>query len=294
MTMITCSHVGKKYRNKYANDDLSFSIKENTITGVIGRNGAGKTTLLKMIAGYIQPTSGEIKVCGQHPFHNLFVATNTIFIDDQMVFPTTFSLTDILQSCQHFYPNWDATLAKKLLDYFELPSYQQQGRLSKGQKSTLHMIVGLASRSPLTIFDEPTTGMDSSVRKDFYRALLKDYVAFPRTILLSSHQVEEIEHLLEDVLLIDQGKKILHMGVDDVRDYALSVIGDAVSVKQLTQECDIIYKESIGNNQLRMIVRNDRIIGHHSGNVVVQNVSVHDIAIYLSKREKGGIDHVFQ
>lgn len=294
MTVIECNNVVKAYRNKRANDDISFTIKANTITGVIGRNGAGKTTLLKMIAGYLNPTSGQIKVFGQAPFQNLHVSANSIFVDDQMAFPTTFTLKDILKTCASFYPNWDAGLAEKLLAYFELPSYQQQMRLSKGQKSTFHMIVGLAARCPLTIFDEPTTGMDSSVRKDFYRALLKDYIAHPRTILLSSHQVEEIEHLLEDVLLIDRGKSILHMEIDDVRSYGLAVTGDAVTVTQVTKEHEIIYKESIGDNQLRIIVKNDGTLDNHFTNVSVQGVAVHDIVVYLSKREKGGIDHVFQ
>lgn len=294
MTVIECNNVVKAYRNKRANDDISFTIKANTITGVIGRNGAGKTTLLKMIAGYLNPTSGQIKVFGQTAFQNLHVSANSIFVDDQMAFPTTFTLKDILKTCASFYPNWDAGLAEKLLAYFELSFYQQQMRLSKGQKSTFHMIVGLAARCPLTIFDEPTTGMDSSVRKDFYRALLKDYVAHPRTILLSSHQVEEIEHLLEDVLLIDRGKSILHMEIDDVRSYGLAVTGDAVAVTQVTKEHEIIYKESIGDNQLRIIVKNDGTLDNHFTNVSVQGVAVHDIVVYLSKREKGGIDHVFQ
>lgn len=294
MTVIQCHNVVKAYRNKRANDGMSFTIRENTITGVIGRNGAGKTTLLKMIAGYVEPTSGEMKVFDQQPFNNLLVSANTIFIDDQMAFPTTFSLEEILQACEEFYPNWDANLANKLLAYFELPTYQTQTRLSKGQKSTLHMIIGLASRCPLTIFDEPTTGMDSSVRADFYRALLKDYVDHPRTILLSSHQVEEIEHLLEDVLLIDKGKNILHMEIDDVRSYGLAVTGDAVTVKQLTKNHDIIYKESIGDNQLRMIIKNDGTLNNHFKQISVQHVPVHEMVVYLVKGEKGGIDLVFQ
>lgn len=294
MNVITCENVRKDYRFKKANDEITFATRENTITGVIGRNGAGKTTLLKMLAGYSKPTSGEITIYGENPFQNTYTAANTIFIDDQMVFPTSFSITNIFHSCQLFYPNWDGELAERLRAYFELPKKQTQRHLSKGQKSTLHMIVGLAARCPVTIFDEPTTGMDSSVRKDFYRALLKDYIAHPRTILLSSHQVEEIEHLLEDVLLIDQGKVLLHADIDEVRAYGLSVVGDALTVKQVTKDCDLIYKESIGNNELRIIVKNDGTLDRNHPAVSIQQVPAHDIVIYLSKRDKGGIDHVFQ
>ena len=293
MTVISCIDVSKNYLHHRANEDVSFSVKENTITGVIGRNGAGKTTLLKMIAGYLRPTSGDITVFQKQPYNSLTVSYNRIFVDDQMVFPASFNLTNIIDMCQDFYPNFDRKFAYNLIDYFELPLKRTQYQLSKGQKSSLHFIVGLAARCPLTIFDEPTTGMDSTVRKDFYRVLLKDYITHPRTILLSSHQIQEIEHLLEDVLILDHGKLLMHESIDDLRAYALKVSGDAHLVKKVTAERDIIYEERIGNNELNVIIKNDGSFQTDDDRISTEGLPVHELLSYVTKKRKGGIDDVF-
>jgi len=178
MSVIQCENLTKSFGRFKALDSLSFEIEENKITGLIGRNGAGKTTLLKLIAGYLKPTSGELHVFLQHPFNSLLVSGNTIFVDDNMAFPESFTLEDILTEVAPFYPNWDARLAAGLFDYSSVNPKIRHSRLSKGSKSLFNSIIGIASHCPLTIFDEPTTGMDSAVRKDFYRALLKDYLEY--------------------------------------------------------------------------------------------------------------------
>src|SRR5690625_885506 len=209
MNIIECNQLTKSYGQLKALDHLSITIQENKITGLIGRNGAGKTTLLKTLAGYWRETSGEVKVFSEKPFDNLNVSANAIFIDDQIKFPESLTLMEILKQGENFYERWDMGFAKRLFKYFSFDEKQVHNNLSKGKISTFNVIFGLASRCALTMFDEPTTGMDAAVRKDFYRALLKDYLANPRTIIISSHHLDEIEDLLEDVLLIDQGNKYL-------------------------------------------------------------------------------------
>ena len=184
MKVIECNNLTKTYQGRNVLRNLSFSIEENKITGLIGRNGVGKTTLLKILAGFIKKTSGEVSVFTEDPFNSLTVSANSIFVDDQMGFPPALQLKEILEVAGSFYPNWDSEFAKRLFDYFSFDPKHYHNRLSKGKTSTFNMIIGLASRCPLTIFDEPTTGMDEAVRKDFYRALLKDYIAHPRTIIL--------------------------------------------------------------------------------------------------------------
>lgn len=179
MNIIECTNLTKRYSGKDVLQEMSFSIEENTITGLIGRNGAGKTTLLKIIAGFIKKTSGEVRVFDEKPFNSLKVSANSIFVDDGMSIPPALQLKEVLDAAASFYPNWNTALADKLFDYFSFEPWQYHNRLSKGKTSTFNAIIGLASRCPLTIFDEPTTGMDEAVRKDFYRALLKDYMARP-------------------------------------------------------------------------------------------------------------------
>src|SRR5699024_9199949 len=215
MTIITTEALTKSYLRSQALQDLSLRIKQNTITGLVGRNGAGKTSLLKILAGQIRPTSGSVRVLNEEPFNNLFISSQTILISDDLKFPSTLSLEEILQMGESFYPKWDMDFALKLFSYFYFNKENFYYELSKGKRSTFNIIFGLSTRSSLTLFDEPTSGMDAAVRKDFYQILLKEYLDQPRTIIISSHYLEEIENLLEDLLLIDQGKKVLHLPIDE-------------------------------------------------------------------------------
>ncbi|MCH1624087.1 ABC transporter ATP-binding protein [Ferdinandcohnia quinoae] len=297
MNVIESKNLTKSYGNFKALRELSFTIKENTITGLIGRNGAGKTTLLKTISGFYHPTSGDIRVYSENPFNNLKISSNLIFIDDHMVFPPGLNLGDLLKSAEYFYPNWDAELAKRLFDYFDLRPKMSHHHLSKGMKSTFNMIIGLSSRCAVTIFDEPTTGMDASVRKDFYKALLKDYIEIPRTIIFSSHLLNEIDSFLEDILLIKSGEKVLHMPVIDLKEYAIGLSGKTEAVNQITQYLEIIHQETFGNGSSYTVVRN--IFPDSTRNemkklgIDLLPVPTDDLCVYLTAKNKGGIDDVF-
>lgn len=297
MKVIDCKNLTKKYGRHKALDNLSMTLEENKITGLVGRNGAGKTTLLKILAGFWRETSGDVKVFSHRPFDNLFVSANTIFVDDQMNFPIALTLKEILEQGERFYDNWDMALAQRLFDYFSFRSSQNYASLSKGKKSTFNMIIGLCSRCALTIFDEPTTGMDTAVRKDFYRALLKDYLAYPRAIMISSHHLDEVEEVLEDVLLIEKGQHYLHMPVEDLKEYAVGLTGPSEEIKNWTRDREVLHTKTIGNNHSYTVVTNafqdNELDQIKRANINVSSVSPGDICVFLSDRGKGGIDDVF-
>ncbi|SHH62181.1 ATP-binding cassette domain-containing protein [Desulfosporosinus lacus] len=298
MNVIQCRDVTKSYGQNKALDHLSFEIGENKITGLIGRNGAGKTTLLKMIAGYIKPTQGELQVFTRKPFNNLDVSAKTIFIDDNMTFPDSFRLTDILSEVAPFYAAWNSNLANALFNYFSFDPNQAHSNMSKGSKSTFNSIIGIASRCPLTIFDEPTTGMDSAVRKDFYKALLKDYLEHPRTILLSSHLLSELEEILEDILLIDNGSKCLHLPVMELRELAVGIRGNKQTLLTFVEGKELIYKEEFAKGSLYVVIKKELIeqeFKHVRQNgLEVLPISLDDLCVYLTGKTGGGIDDVFK
>ncbi|MCO1601175.1 ATP-binding cassette domain-containing protein [Desulfosporosinus nitroreducens] len=298
MNVIQCRDVTKSYGQNKALDRLSFEIGENKITGFIGRNGAGKTTLLKMIAGYIKPTQGELQVFSRKPFNNLDVSAKTIFIDDNMTFPDSFRLTDILSEVASFYAAWNSNLAIALFNYFSFDPNQAHSNLSKGSKSTFNSIIGIASRCPLTILDEPTTGMDSAVRKDFYKALLKDYLEHPRTILLSSHLLSELEEILEDILLIDNGSKCLHLPVMELRELAVGIRGNEQALLTFVEGKELIYKEEFAKGSLYVVIKKELIeqeFKHVRQNgLEVLPISTDDLCVYLTGKTGGGIDDVFK
>ncbi|WP_421383116.1 ABC transporter ATP-binding protein [Bacillus salacetis] len=297
MNVVECRGLMKQYGRKTALNDVSFTLQPDKITGLIGRNGAGKTTLLKIIAGFIKESSGDVLVFEEQPFNNLKVSANMIFVDDEMNLPPTMNLEEILQTAADFYPNWDRELAKRLFDYFSFKPYQYHNDLSKGMRSTFNMILGLAARTPLTIFDEPTTGMDAGVRKDFYRALLKDYLAYPRTIILSSHLLNEIEDILEDILLLKDGEKFLHMSVEELREYAIGVSGKDSVTREWLKNKQVIHESSQGIGGTYAVVRNDfpiqEIESARQTGLEFSQVTADEICTFLTSRTKGGIDDVF-
>ncbi|NLP52868.1 ABC transporter ATP-binding protein [Bacillus sp. RO1] len=298
MKVVECEGLIKEYGRSKALNDLSFQISENKITGLIGRNGAGKTTLLKIMAGFQKQTSGTVKVFNEQPYNSLFASANSILVDDQMAFPIALNLGEVLDAAAKFYPNWDEVLAKRLFDYFSFRANQRHSDLSKGMKSTFNMIVGLASKCSLTLFDEPTTGMDASVRKDFYRALLKDYIANPRSIIISSHHLEEMEDLLEDILLMKNGRKLLHVSVSELKEYAIGVKGSAHALTEWLVDKEVLYKKEIGASMIYVVIKNvySEKIKQDANKLGFEliPVSSNDVCIYLTNNDKGGIDDVFK
>lgn len=288
MKILNCSSLTKKYTQKTALNDLSFSIDENKIVGLIGRNGAGKTTFLKTCAGFLLPTSGEITLWGEKVFDNLNVTSKMIFIDEEIQYHKSFRLTDILTMGAIYHKNWDSAFAKKLIKHFGLNEKQRYHKLSRGMKTQFNIIMGLSSRSPLTLLDEPTLGLDAAVRKEFYNILLKDYMENPRTIIISSHLLSEIENLLEEIVLINEGGLVLHNPIEVLQEYAVYLNGKKEIVAPFIQKKQALNTEEFGNSVIAA-VKNEldgREISYlKDNNVDISKVSVQDLCIYLTKKE---------
>ncbi|PIC99413.1 ABC transporter [Sporosarcina sp. P31] len=296
MPAITLKNVTKSYRSITVLNQLNLEIRENVITGLVGRNGVGKTTLMKMVAGFIKESDGELRVLGERPFNSLKVSANMIFIDDMMGFPDALTLGDLLTECDRFYENWDQDLAMRLLKYFKLPLSLNHRVLSKGKRSTFNAVVGIATRCPLTMFDEPITGMDAGARRDFYRALLKDYLAHPRTILLSSHHMEEMEDLLEDILLIDGKDSAFHGSITELQEKFISLQGKENVLKQYANRYAVIHKSSAGP-LTEWIVDNDHtnleLTELKQAGIRVSAVSASEAYLAMTGQTRGGVDDVF-
>ena len=174
--VIEVKQLNKSYGKFNAVHDTSFSIHADKIYGLLGRNGAGKTTLMKMITAQIFPTSGDLKVFGENPYENANVLSQICFIKESQQYPDHYSVLDVLEVSKSIFPNWDVDFSRSLIEDFNLPLKRRIKKLSRGMLSAVGIVIGLASRAPLTIFDEPYLGLDAVSRGLFYDRLMEDYV----------------------------------------------------------------------------------------------------------------------
>ncbi|GHC99041.1 ATP-binding cassette domain-containing protein [Zhihengliuella salsuginis] len=244
--VVQVSGLNKSYGKTRVLTDLDFSIEENTITGLLGRNGAGKTTIMSILAGQEPKSGGRVSVFGAEPFENADVLANMCFVRESQKYPEDFKTSHVLKTGPWFFENWDAALADELVDVFRLPVNTRIKKLSRGQLSAVAIIVGMASRAPLTIFDEPYLGLDATARGLFYDYLLRDFMEHPRTILMSTHLIDEVSNLLEKVVVIDRGRKVLDTGVDEARDAAFTVAGGAQAIDAVVQDRKVLRRQSLG------------------------------------------------
>jgi ABC-2 type transport system ATP-binding protein len=201
---------------------------------------------MQLLTGQDFLTSGSISVFGENPVENAGVLSNVCFIKESQKYPDDFMARHVMRSAPWFFPNWDADLAARLVADFRLPLNRRIKKLSRGQLSSIGVIVGLASRAPLTFFDEPYLGLDAVARKIFYDRLLEDYAEHPRTIVLSTHLIDEVSDLLERVLVVNDGEIILDEYADVVRGSAVTVVGTRSAVDAFTARRTVLHRDGVG------------------------------------------------
>lgn len=287
--IITTRQVKKEYGNKLALDGFDINIFSNRIIGLIGKNGSGKTTLLKILAGQLDATSGEVKVFSDNPMDNLSILKRLIYIYHDYDYLRGLRLNHIFSHYNEMYDSFDMNFAYKLLEYFDLKPSMKYHQLSQGMASTFNFICALASRAELTMLDEPVLGMDVSVRKSVYEVLLRDYTEFPRTFIISSHLISEIEGVLSDIILIDEGRLLLNDNVENTREYAYRVDGHKNQIHEYTLDKDLMYSR-LGDVSSYAIIRGLLSEGVKKECAVkgleLSQVRIEDLFIYLTKQNK--------
>jgi len=208
--------VSKRYGSTRAVENVSFDIEPGRIVGLIGPNGAGKTTLLKTLLG-LTSCEGELRVLGLDPFRQRKqLMQNICFVADVAVLPPWIRVTDLLDFVEAVHPNFSRREADAFLERTPVRRNARVKELSKGMITQLHLSIIMAIDAKLLVLDEPTLGLDILFRKEFYTTILSDYFDEQRTIIVTTHQVEEIEHILTDVMFIDDGRLVLDESVDEV------------------------------------------------------------------------------
>lgn len=257
-SVIEVRNLTKQYKHTRALDHINLSIEKDSIYGLLGRNGAGKTTLMSILTAQGFATSGDVEVFGEHPYENAGVLNRMCFVRESQKYPDDATAKHAIATARLFFPRWDQSFAEELIDDFRLPMKTPIKKLSRGQQSAVGVIIGLASRAEITFFDEPYLGFDAVARQMFYDHLIADYAECPRTIVLSSHLIDEVADLIENVIVIDRGRIIMDESTEEARTRAVNIVGDADSVQRLVAGREVIHREALGR------VSSVTILGHLS------------------------------
>ncbi|KTR89973.1 multidrug ABC transporter ATPase [Microbacterium testaceum] len=244
--VIEAKGLTKRYRGGLALDDVSFRIEKDSIYGLLGRNGAGKTTLMSILTAQNFASGGVARVFGEDPYENPRVLSRMCFVRESQKYPDDAQPAHAFRAARLFFPEWDQAFADRLVDDFQLPLKRPIKKLSRGQLSAVGVIIGLASRSEITFFDEPYLGLDAVARQIFYDRLLEDYAEHPRTIILSSHLIDEVANLLEKVIVLDRGRIVMDEDTDAVRHSAVTIVGEATAVDVFCTGREVLHRESLG------------------------------------------------
>jgi ABC-2 type transport system ATP-binding protein len=243
---ISVTGLTRRYRDHTALADIDIAISGGTITGLLGRNGAGKTTLLRILAGQEFPSSGSVQVLGAPPAENEDVLRRLVLVREDQAYPEI-KVGQALRAASWFYPHWDAALASSLLTDFGVRPDKAVKTLSRGQRSALGITIGLAARAEVTLFDEPYAGLDAVARQVFYDRLLADFAEFPRTVLLSTHLIDEAAALFEGVIVVDRSRVILDAPADILRGAATRVSGPGLAVDALAEGRPVWERRRLGS-----------------------------------------------
>ncbi|WP_147104610.1 ABC transporter ATP-binding protein [Nesterenkonia populi] len=279
----------RRYRSTTALDGVDLELAAGSIHGLLGRNGAGKSSLMSVVTGQEFQSSGEVSVFGQVPHENESVLPRICFIRESMRYTEDIKARHAFKAAADAFPNWDWEICERLAEEFQVPERTKIKKMSHGQRSAVGVITGLASRADLTLFDEPYVGLDPVARSQFYRALLEDYTEHPRTIIVSSHLIDEIAHLIENVVLLDRGQVLLHEEADALRDRAVTLVGRDDAVDDLAGGRAVLTREAMGRT-VRLTVE-----GHLSEaerqraaelEIDVLPVGLQDLVVHLTTREQ--------
>src|SRR3954463_9935236 len=224
MSCVEARGLRKVFNTTPALVGIDLRIEEGRILGLIGPNGAGKTTALNAILG-LTPFEGELRVMGRDPWHerNLLMQ-DVCFISDVAVLPRWIKVTQALDYLEGVHPRFDRAKAEGFLTKTSIGRESRVKELSKGMVTQLHLALVMAIDARLLVLDEPTLGLDILYRKQFYDSLLNDYFDRKRTIVIATHQVEEIEHVLTDVIFVARGRIIFNRSTEEVESRYLEVM----------------------------------------------------------------------
>lgn len=247
MAIITIKNLKKKFGYDLILDDITLSFEENKIYGLLGRNGVGKTTLLNIITNRIFQDSGTVEVDGENIRENDKALEKIYFMAERNLFPENYKVKEIFKWTAEFYPNFNMKYALDLAKSFDLDISKKVKSLSTGYGSICKIITTLASGAEVLLFDEPVLGLDANHRELFYKELMENYIENPKTIILSTHIIEEVSSLVEKVVILNDKKVVSSAEAEELLGKAYTVSGLGENVDKYIRNKEIVNLETMAN-----------------------------------------------
>jgi ABC-2 type transport system ATP-binding protein len=229
--VVAVSGLSRRFGARAALDDVSVFVPRGGVVGLVGENGAGKTTLIKHLLGSLKAQAGSVRVFGLDPVLNPVGVLGRIgYLSERRDLPGWMRVAEFMRYTQAFYPQWDGQFAGRLLEQFQLDPAQKIKTLSQGQQAKTGLLTALAYRPELLVLDEPSSGLDPVVRRDILEAIIRTVSEEGRTVLFSSHLLDEVERVADHIVMLQRGRVVLNGRTDDVRrGHILAVLAFAES-----------------------------------------------------------------
>ena len=216
-SVVDIKGVSRSFGKKIALDEVDLSVAKGSVVGLVGENGAGKTTLLKHILGLFKPRNGTVRVFGKDPVEDPESVLGEIgYLSEIRDLPDWMKIGELMSYTKAFFPSWDDSFAEELRNMFELSLDQKVKTLSRGQRARAGLIAAIAHRPQLLVLDEPSSGLDPVVRRDILSAIIRTVADEGRTVLFSSHLLDEVQRVSDHVAMLHRGKMLLTSPLDDV------------------------------------------------------------------------------
>ena len=286
---IEIKNVSHNFKDKVVCDNISMDFEENKIYGLLGKNGTGKSTLINIITNQLICKSGEVKIFGENPRENVSVLEYICVVREKEFFDLTYKVKDIFKAYSCFYKGYDYELQDKLCRLFEINKKLVYKKLSRGMKTLVSNIIGICSNAPITIFDEPTIGLDAVNRQEFYNVLLESYMNKNRTIIISTHLINEVEELLEKVVMIKDGKIRVNDYIEEVREKSYYISGKREDLNRLSILQEMILVKAFGNNKTCAYygdLSDKDLMIIESSEIDLDKMSLQDLFINMNKKEE--------
>ena len=284
---VKLKNITHSFKDNLILDDISINFYENKIYGLLGKNGVGKTTLLNIISNQLISKSGTVEIFGKGLNKRNDILDKICIVREREFPEKDLLVKELFKLYSYFYKDYDKELQEKLCDYFEINTNNSYRKLSRGMKMIVSNIIGICSNAQITIFDEPTIGLDADNREEFYKILLDSYIKNPRTIIISTHLINEVENLIENVVIINNKKVIVDDSIDNISQKSYYISGDKYDLEKLQCIKNREPDKSFGSKEVYKyygVINDEDLKIIESLKINLENMNLQDMFVHLTKR----------